>query len=140
MSEMDEVLKDFLVESTENLDRLDREFVELEASPDRLDLLASIFRTIHTIKGTCGFFGLQRLERLTHAGESLLSRLRDGARAFTPACAAALLRLVDAVRTMLGNIAADGTDGVEEYPALISVLERLAAGEEPELDGVARAQ
>lgn len=139
MDEMDEVIKDFLVESAENLDRLDREFVELERSPDRLDLLASIFRAIHTIKGTCGFFGLHRLERLTHAGESLLARLRDGARAFTPACAAALLRLVDAVRAMLASVAADGTDGGEDYPALIEVLSRLTAGEEATLDGGMRA-
>jgi two-component system, chemotaxis family, sensor kinase CheA len=64
---MDELIKDFLQESGENLDRLDQEFVKLEKEPSNLELLKSIFRTIHTIKGTCGFLGFTKLEALTHA-------------------------------------------------------------------------
>ena len=75
---MDEIVKDFLIESNENLDRLDQELVKLESEPSSKELLASVFRTIHTIKGSCGFLGFARLEKLAHAGESLLSRLRDG--------------------------------------------------------------
>lgn len=130
MSEMDEVIKDFLIESAENLDRLDREFVELERSPGSRELLASIFRTIHTIKGTCGFFGFQRLEKVAHAGESLLAQLRDGKRVMTPACAEALLATVDAIRAMLAHIEAGQGDGEEAYPELVARLGRLAAGEE----------
>lgn len=74
---MDEIVKDFLIESNENLDRLDQELVKLESEPSSKDLLASVFRTIHTIKGSCGFLGFVRLEKLTHAGESL--RLVDDA-------------------------------------------------------------
>jgi len=81
MSELDnnnEIVGEFLVESHENLDRLDRELVVLEKEPGEPSVLASIFRTIHTIKGTAGFLGFAKLESLTHAGENLPSRLRDG--------------------------------------------------------------
>ena len=78
MDGMDELVGEFLVESHENLDALDRHLVELEEQPTNQELLASIFRTIHTIKGTCGFLGFNRLESVTHVGENLLSRLRDG--------------------------------------------------------------
>jgi len=75
---MDEIVRDFLIESSENLDRLDQELVKLESEPSSQELLASVFRTIHTIKGSCGFLGFAQLEKVAHAGESLLSRLRDG--------------------------------------------------------------
>jgi two-component system chemotaxis sensor kinase CheA len=67
---MDQIVKGFLIESNENLDRLDQELVKLESSPSSQELLASIFRTIHTIKGSCGFIGFTRLEKLTHTGET----------------------------------------------------------------------
>ncbi len=75
-----DVIREFLVESHENLSRLDQELVELEKRPKDAALLASIFRTIHTIKGTCGFLAFSTLERITHQAESLLSQLRDGKR------------------------------------------------------------
>src|SRR3954454_21372613 len=78
MSELDEVIGEFLVESYENLDRLDQDLVALEDNPTDRQLLSGIFRTIHTIKGTCGFLGYSKLEALAHAGENLLSKLRDG--------------------------------------------------------------
>ncbi|WP_033368083.1 Hpt domain-containing protein, partial [Dactylosporangium aurantiacum] len=79
-------------ESHENLDQLDRDLVALEAAPGSRELLSSIFRTIHTIKGTSGFLAFNRLEKVTHVGESLLSRLRDGAQGMTPSTTDALLR------------------------------------------------
>src|SRR5882672_7024020 len=78
MGDMDDIVKDFLVESYENLDQLDRNFVALEKDPTSHELLSSIFRTIHTIKGTCGFLGFAKLESVAHVGASFLSRLRDG--------------------------------------------------------------
>lgn len=126
---MDEVVQEFLTESAENLDRLDWEFVELEQDPSRLDLLASIFRTIHTIKGTCGFLGFGNLERVAHAGETLLSRLRDGARAHDRASADGLLSMVDAVRKMLAAIEATGADGDDRFEALVARL--LATADTP---------
>src|SRR5690349_1726770 len=79
VDDLDDVVAEFLVESTENLDRLDQGIVELEANPNSPDLVASIFRSVHTIKGTSGFFGFDRLESVSHAGETLLSAVRDGA-------------------------------------------------------------
>jgi two-component system, chemotaxis family, sensor kinase CheA len=95
---MDDLTREFLLESYENLDRLDQDFVKLEAEASNLELLKSIFRTIHTIKGTCGFLGFTKLETLTHAGESLLSLLRDGQLTLNAEITTALLAMVDAVR------------------------------------------
>src|SRR3954471_13879937 len=81
---LDDIVQEFLVESHENLDQLDRDLVALEQQPGSRDLLSSIFRTIHTIKGTSGFLAFNRLERVTHVGESLLARLRDGTQVMTP--------------------------------------------------------
>ena len=96
-----EIVAEFLVESHENLDQLDRDLVELERTPDSRELLSSIFRTIHTIKGTSGFLAFNRLEALTHVGENLLSRLRDGKMVMTSVTAGALLTMVDTVRALL---------------------------------------
>jgi two-component system chemotaxis sensor kinase CheA len=71
----DDILKDFLAESKENLEMLDQQFVELEQEPDNEDLIKSIFRTIHTIKGTSGFFGFTTLEGIAHFAEDILSKL-----------------------------------------------------------------
>jgi two-component system chemotaxis sensor kinase CheA len=105
-----EIIAEFLVESHENLDQLDRDLVELEKSPGSRELLSSIFRTIHTIKGTSGFLAFNRLEKLTHVGENLLSRLRDGEMVLTPHVTEALLSMVDTVRALLGSVEATGGD------------------------------
>ena len=122
---MDELIKDFLQESTENLDHLDQDFVKLEGEPENLELLKSIFRTIHTIKGTCGFLGFAKLEALTHAGESLLSLLRDGELRLTEASADVLLEMVDAVRQYLREIEQSGEEGRTDTSALIARLKKL---------------
>jgi len=122
---MDEIVKDFLIESNENLDRLDQELVKLESSPSSRELLASIFRTIHTIKGSCGFLGFAHLEKLAHAGENLLSQLRDGKLTLTAEITNGLLSMVDAVRHLLAVIKASGSDGGEDYTELIEKLGRL---------------
>lgn len=121
---MDDLVKEFLVESSENLDRFDQEMVKLESDPKSRDLLSSIFRTIHTIKGSCGFLGFANLERVNHAGENILSRLRDGKLSLNAEMTSALLAMVDAVRHMLTEIQSSGADGSETYPALIENLKR----------------
>ena len=128
---MDEIVKDFLIESNENLDRLDQELVKLESEPSSTELLASVFRTIHTIKGSCGFLGFTRLEKLTHAGESLLSRLRDGLLSLNAEITTGLLAMVDAVRHMLAAIQASGRDGEEDYAPLIELLKTLQGSQPP---------
>ncbi len=124
MSESD-IVKDFLVESYENLDRLDRDLVGLEKNPQDKDALAGVFRTIHTIKGTCGFLGFNKLEKVAHVGENLLTRLRDGQLILNPEITTALLGMVDAVRQMLKEIESTGQDGDADYPELRETLTRL---------------
>jgi len=125
MGENDELINEFLVESYENLDRLDREFLALEKDPTNREYLSSIFRTIHTIKGTSGFFGFEHLQALTHVGESLLSKLRDGQLVLAGDMANALLAMVDAVRVILGSIESSGVEGVCDHTALIARLSAL---------------
>jgi two-component system chemotaxis sensor kinase CheA len=124
MSDSD-IVKDFLVESYENLDRLDRDLVGLEKNPHDKDALAGVFRTIHTIKGTCGFLGFNKLEKVAHVGENLLTRLRDGQLTLNPELTTALLGMVDAVRQMLKEIESTGQDGEVDYPELRETLTRL---------------
>ena len=123
-----DIVQDFLAESSENLDRLDRELVGLEKHPHDRDALASVFRTIHTIKGTCGFLGFNKLEKVTHVGESLLARFRDGQLTLSPEHTTALLGMVDAVRQMLKEIQSTGQDGEAEYPEVLETLVRLLPG------------
>src|ERR1700691_3382471 len=126
MSDSD-IVQDFLVESYENLDRLDRELIGLEKNPHDRDALGSVFRTIHTIKGTCGFLGFNKLEKVAHVGENLLTRLRDGLLTLNPEITTALLGMVDAVRQMLKEIESTGQDGEIDYPELRETLTRLQA-------------
>jgi two-component system chemotaxis sensor kinase CheA len=121
-----EIITEFLIESHENLDQLDREFVALEGNPAARERVASIFRTIHTIKGTAGFLGFHNLEALTHAGEHLLSCLRDGKLALDATMTSGLLQMVDAVRGMLTHVEAHGTDGEDAHANLVSLLNQLA--------------
>ena len=129
METMDEIVKEFLVESYDNLDQLDRDLVALEDAPDDRGRLSSIFRTIHTIKGTCGFLGFPMLEHVTHVGESLLVRLRDGELKLNATITTALLAMVDAVRSILAMIEVSGTEGDDNYAELVATLDRLKAGE-----------
>ncbi|KQQ39771.1 chemotaxis protein CheA [Nocardioides sp. Leaf307] len=125
-----EIVAEFLVESHENLDQLDRDLVALEQEPGSRELLSSIFRTIHTIKGTSGFLALGRLEALTHAGENLLSRLRDRKMDLTTEVTEVLLRTVDTVRALLEVIERSGTDQdpTVDVQVVVAELERVLAG------------
>ncbi|MFA5907760.1 MAG: chemotaxis protein CheW [Vicinamibacterales bacterium] len=132
MQPLDDVVKEFLVESLENLDRLDRSLVDLEQDPHDRENLASIFRTIHTIKGTCGFLGFGKLESVSHVGESLLSRMRDGELVLNAAITTGLLAMVDAIRRILAVVEATGGEPNEDYGELIAMLNRLnAPGQKP---------
>ena len=125
MNDSDDIVKEFLVESHENLDRLDRDLVDLEKHPSDREILASIFRTIHTIKGTTGFLGFGKLEAVAHVGENLLAKLRDGQLSLHPELTTALLAMVDAVRQMLASIEEAGSEGERDDRELIASLTRL---------------
>ncbi|MSO23247.1 MAG: chemotaxis protein CheA [Acidobacteria bacterium] len=130
MSDMENIVNDFLVESYENLDQLDRDLVALEKNPTDKGMLSSVFRTIHTIKGTCGFLGFSKLESVAHVGENLLSRLRDGKLMLNPAITTALLSMLDAVRQILSCIEKNNSDeGNADYTSLIERLTVLTQGD-----------
>ena len=128
MEDLEEIIAEFLVESHENLDQLDSDLVALEQDPTSRQLLGAIFRTIHTIKGTTGFLEFGRLEAVTHAGESLLSKLRDGELRLTAEITGALLTMVDAIRSLLAAIEATGHEGEPDHSELIATLIRLQHG------------
>lgn len=130
----EEIVQAFLEESRENLDQLDRDLVDLESQPDDPALLARIFRTIHTVKGTCGFLGFSRLESLAHTGENLLGALRDGDLVLNGAVTTSLLALVDGTRRALHHIETTGTEGDDDHAAVIADLARhLSPGVSSEL-------
>ena len=132
MSEIDEIVGEFLVESYENLDQYDQDLLALERDPRDADALGSIFRTIHTLKGTCGFFGFSRLEALAHVAENLLGRLREGELAVDEGIASVLLTTGDEIRAMLADIEATGEEGVDERAGLRAELERLTGTDAPD--------
>ncbi len=131
MDDMSPIISEFLTESYENLDQLDQDLVDLEANPEEKSLLASIFRTIHTIKGTCGFLGFTKLESIAHVGENLLSKLRDGELVMTQDIANSLLTMVDAVREILANIENDRSEGGIDYSDLVELMTYLQSGGNP---------
>ncbi len=132
MDGMDDIISEFLVESYENLDQLDRDLVALEQAPGSRELLASVFRTIHTIKGTSGFLALSKLESVAHVGENLLAKLRDGVMAMDPVTADALLAMVDTIRALLGNLERDGAEGDLDVDPTVAQIKAV-------LDGTAKA-
>ena len=125
----EEFVQEFLVESTENLDQLDRDLIALEQAPGDEERLASIFRTVHTIKGNSGFFGFAKLGALTHSGEHLLGRLRDGKLTFDDRVTGSLYSMVDAVRAILRTIETTGNEGDHDFRDLAQRLTAVAAGE-----------
>src|SRR5208337_514332 len=125
---MEEIVKEFLAESAEGLDLLDRNLVGLERDPESRERLAEIFRAVHTIKGSSGMLGYPMLESVAHAGESLLGQLRDGRLALHPALTSGLLAMVDALRGLLNAIERTGAEANGDYTSVVRVLEELSGG------------
>ena len=112
---MNDVIREFLLETHENLAQLDTDLVALEKDPTERQTLARVFRTLHSVKGTAGFIGLPKLQAVAHAAESLLSRLRAGELAFNRPIATGVLGVVDAVRQMLASVEAGDGEGSGDY-------------------------
>ena len=123
---MDEAVGEFLAESHEGLDRFDQELVALERAPSP-ELLDSVFRVVHTIKGSGGTLGFHNMLLLSHAGESVLSRLRDGSLPLTPAVTSALLAMADGLRQLLREIEAGGRESESDYSGIVQRLSDLLA-------------
>ena len=126
-----EVIKEFVIESNENLSRLDAEMVALEKNPADSDLLASVFRTIHTIKGTCGFLGFGVLEKVAHHAESILSQVRNGDRDLTAELVSLILQTVDAIKAELTSIEATGHESGATYDDLVKRLSEAVQAVSP---------
>jgi two-component system chemotaxis sensor kinase CheA len=124
---MDELTREFLIESQEGLDRMERCMTDLEERPKDGSLIGEIFRSVHTIKGTTGFLGFKRLEKLAHAGENLLGLLREGKLVADRPIITGLLQLLDGLRLILKSIEAESSEGDGEDTELIGRLEELQA-------------
>src|ERR1700728_525664 len=111
---MDDLLREFLTETSESLDTVDNQLVRFEQEPNNAKILDNIFRLVHTIKGTCGFLGLPRLEALAHAGETLMGKFRDGMPVKAEAVTL-ILASIDRIKEILAGLEAtevepEGTD------------------------------
>lgn len=132
---MDDLVADFIAETREGLEALDSELVRFEQQPDDPATLGGIFRLIHTIKGTCGFLGLARLQTVAHAAENVLGAFRDGVLPVTPVAVSAVLETVDLIRSLTDALGATASEPEGDDSALIGRLEALletnlpAAGE-----------
>jgi two-component system chemotaxis sensor kinase CheA len=125
---MDDLLSEFLTETAESLDVIDTELVRFESQPEDKATLNNIFRLVHTIKGTCGFIGLPRLESIAHAGETLLGKFRDGALPVTPAAVSLVLASIDRIKAILAHLAAEQVEPPGDDRDLIAELERASEG------------
>ncbi len=134
MAELDEMVREFLIESAENLEQLDRELLQLEANPRDLQTVNVIFRIIHTIKGTCGFFDFKTLESVSHVGENLLDSIRSGRIVATDEVVTALLKLTDTIKALLANVAETGAEGNVDCSELVVWLSYLNEGESTPLE------
>ncbi len=125
---MEEIVKEFLAETAEGLDLLDRHLVELEHDPNRGEKLAEIFRAVHTLKGSSGMLGYPKLESVAHAGESLLGALRDEKLALNQATISGLLAMVDELRRLLRVIERTGSEGTADNERIVCALQQLLQG------------
>ena len=123
---LDRVLRDFVMESQENLERLDHEFVALEQDPSNADLLGDIFRIIHTIKGSAGFLSLVNLEQVSHHAEDVLSKLREGALRLNSDITTVLLSAVDTIKSILLAIEKTGLEGEHQIEPVLTALKSIA--------------
>ena len=126
---MDDLLADFLTETHEGLSAVDEALLRLERAPDDAPTLAEIFRQVHTIKGTCGFLGLSRLEKVGHAAETMLGLYRDGTLTVTPEGITLIFTAVDAIRKIVMGLEQNGQEPEGNDAAVIAALDAAARGE-----------
>src|SRR5262245_56774547 len=130
---MDDLLREFLTETHESLDLVDVQLVKFEQDPNNAKILDNIFRLVHTIKGTCGFLGLPRLEALAHAAETLMGKFRDG-KAVTGEAVTLILSTIDRLKDILASLEQDEAQPEGSDRDLIDELERLVVQSEQAAD------
>lgn len=139
---MDDLLSEFLTETNESIDVVDVELVKLEQDPNNKEVLDNIFRLVHTIKGTCGFLGLPRLETVAHASENVLGKFRDGELEVSEHAVTVILESLDRIKEILAGLEATEEEPQGDDSNLIDRLNAIAAGEsappeaEPEDDAL----
>ncbi len=124
-----EMIQEFVVECRENLDQFDKDLISLENDSNPFDLMESIFRTVHTIKGSCGLIGFVKLESITHAGENLLGKIQQNKVTPSREVIDVLQKLSDSVRRICTCILKQGNEGDQDFSELIVSMERLQSGE-----------
>ncbi|MBR1197982.1 Hpt domain-containing protein, partial [Bradyrhizobium sp. AUGA SZCCT0240] len=124
---MDDLLREFLTETSESLDTVDNQLVRFEQDPNNAKILDNIFRLVHTIKGTCGFLGLPRLEALAHAGETLMGKFREGM-PVTAGAVTLILSSIDRIKEILAGLEATENEPEGSDEDLIEKLHLLAEG------------
>jgi two-component system chemotaxis sensor kinase CheA len=130
---MDDLIAEFITEASENISTLDLELVKLEQNPEDHAILSNIFRLVHTIKGTCGFLGLSRLEKVAHASENVLGKIRDRKLQATPQAVSLVLESLDVIRVMIEHLGSKGTEQEGDDTDLITRLNKFAeSGAAPE--------
>ena len=122
----DEILQEFLIESRENIDKLDLLFVQLEDNPTDKEILSSIFRIIHTLKGTSGFFDFKNLEGISHFAEDILSKMRDGLFVANTEIVSTILEAIDHIKIILNNLETKKTEGDEDHLDIILKLKNIS--------------
>ncbi len=125
---MDELLSEFLTETSESVATLDVELVRLEQDPNAPDLIDNIFRLVHTIKGTCGFLGLPRLEAIAHSAENVLAKVRDQELIVTPVAVSLILKSLDRIKELLATLEATEAEPEGDDAELIAQLDAMAIG------------
>ncbi|MEC4819857.1 MAG: chemotaxis protein CheA, partial [Scytonema sp. PMC 1069.18] len=133
LAEIDDDIEAFLVESYDNLNQLERDIIELEQASADGEALVRIYRALHTLKGNCGFLPFPKLESVAHAGENLLSHLRDRKLALTPDIINTLLQTVDTIRQILSQIKTTRHEGDQDYSELITTLTELQEMEQVDI-------
>ena len=139
MEKIDDILVEFIIEAREILDQLDLDFVQLEETPGDSKLVGNIFRGVHTLKGNSGFFAFKRLEKVSHAGETLMMKIRDGALSLDKQKITSLLNALDVLREIISGIEINTVEPVGDDTELIQALLIHASGGTPSVKAPADA-
>ncbi len=127
---MDDLIIDFITETNESIEELDADLVNLEKNPNDKDLLGKIFRLMHTIKGTCGFLSLPRLEKVAHHAENVLGRFRDGDLEVTAGYVTLIFESIDQIKFIVAEIEETGGEPEGGDAALIAKLDAAYEGKD----------
>lgn len=137
---MDDLVVEFIAETQESLGQIDNDLITLEQDPNNKDIIGNIFRLMHTIKGTCGFLGLGRLEKLAHHAENVMGRFRDGDLEVKQEYVSLILESIDQIKFMIEELETTGAEPEGDDAALIEKLDVVYEGRDGEGGGAADSE